>query len=70
MAWGGLSRLPMPRSRRLWWGCSATWSAAHLLHNAPMTVGDTVLPLAVAGGGLIVGGVLGGWVVKHRHRLA
>jgi MFS transporter, DHA1 family, inner membrane transport protein len=47
-----------------------SYLAAHLLHTAQMTIEDTVLPLAVAGGGLIVGGVLGGWVANHRHRLA
>jgi MFS transporter, DHA1 family, inner membrane transport protein len=47
-----------------------SYLAAHLLHTARMTVEDTVLPLAVAGGGLMVGGVLGGWVAAHRHRLA
>src|SRR5882724_884846 len=47
-----------------------SYLAAHLLHTAQMTVADTVLPLAVAGGGLIGGGVLGGWVADHRHRLA
>jgi predicted MFS family arabinose efflux permease len=31
-----------------------SYLAAHLLHTAQMTVADTVLPLAVAGGGLIV----------------
>jgi hypothetical protein len=47
-----------------------SYLAAHLLHTAQMTVGDTVLPLALAGGGLITGGVLGGCIADHRHRLA
>jgi predicted MFS family arabinose efflux permease len=44
--------------------------AAHLMHTAQMTAGDTVLPLAVAGGGLIAGGYLGGRVAAYRRRLA
>jgi MFS transporter, DHA1 family, inner membrane transport protein len=43
--------------------------AAYLLDTTQMTVEDMVLPLALAGGGLIAGGVLGGWVADHRHRL-
>jgi MFS transporter, DHA1 family, inner membrane transport protein len=35
-----------------------------------MTAGDTVLPLALAGSGLIVGGLLGGRVAAHRRRSA
>jgi DHA1 family inner membrane transport protein len=46
-----------------------SYLAAHLMHTAQLTAGDTVLPLALAGGGLIAGGVLGGWVADHRHRL-
>jgi predicted MFS family arabinose efflux permease len=42
--------------------------AAHLMHTARMTAGDTVLPLALAGCGLIAGGLLGGRVVAHRRR--
>jgi DHA1 family inner membrane transport protein len=44
--------------------------AAHLMHTARMTAGDTVLPLALAGGGLIAGGYLGGRVAASRRRLA
>ena len=43
--------------------------AAHLMSTARMTAGDTVLPLAVAGGGLIAGGYLGGRVAAQRRRL-
>jgi DHA1 family inner membrane transport protein len=46
-----------------------SYLAAHLMHTARLTAGDTVLPLALAGGGLVAGGVLGGWVADHRHRL-
>jgi predicted MFS family arabinose efflux permease len=46
-----------------------SYLAVHLMHTAQLPVGDTVLPLAVAGGGLIAGGVLGGWLADHRHRL-
>jgi predicted MFS family arabinose efflux permease len=35
-----------------------------------MQARDTVLPLAVAGSGVIVGGFLGGRVADHRSRLA
>jgi predicted MFS family arabinose efflux permease len=44
--------------------------AAYLMHTAQLTAGDTMLPLALAGGGLIAGGFLGGRVVAHRRRLA
>jgi predicted MFS family arabinose efflux permease len=44
--------------------------AAHLMYTAQLTAGGTVLPLAIAGGGLIAGGILGGRVAAHRHRLA
>ena len=46
-----------------------SYLATHLLHTAQIPIEDTVLPLALAGGGFIVGGVLGGWVADHRHRL-
>jgi predicted MFS family arabinose efflux permease len=35
-----------------------------------MPAGDTALPLAVAGVGVIVGGVVGGWAADQRCRLA
>jgi DHA1 family inner membrane transport protein len=44
--------------------------AAHLMHTAHLTAGDTVLPLALAGCGLIAGGFLGGRVAAHRRRVA
>jgi predicted MFS family arabinose efflux permease len=44
--------------------------AAHLMHTAQLTAGDTVLPLAIAGGGLIAGGILGGRIAAHRRRVA
>ena len=46
-----------------------SYLAAHLMHTAQMTAGDTVLPLALAGGGHIAGSILGGRVADHRHRL-
>jgi len=47
-----------------------SYLAAHLMHTSQMTAGDTVLPLALAGGGHIAGGILGGRIADHRHRLA
>jgi predicted MFS family arabinose efflux permease len=47
-----------------------SYLAAHLMHTAQMTAGDTTLPLALAGVGIIAGGVLGRRVADHRHRLA
>jgi DHA1 family inner membrane transport protein len=44
--------------------------AAHLMHTARLSAGDTALPLALAGGGLIAGGYLGGRVAASRRRLA
>jgi DHA1 family inner membrane transport protein len=67
MVWALLSANAL-QQMALWGGFS--YLAAHLLHTAQLTVADTVLPLAVAGSGLIVGGVLGGWVTDNRHRLA
>jgi predicted MFS family arabinose efflux permease len=46
-----------------------SYLAAHLMHTSEMTAGDTVLPLALAGGGHIAGGILGGRIADHRHRL-
>jgi MFS transporter, DHA1 family, inner membrane transport protein len=46
-----------------------SYLAAHLMHTSQMTAGDIVLPLALAGGGQIAGGILGGRVADHRHRL-
>jgi predicted MFS family arabinose efflux permease len=39
------------------------------MHTVQMTAGDTTLPLALAGMGIIAGGVLGGRA-DQRHRLA
>jgi DHA1 family inner membrane transport protein len=36
-----------------------SYLAAHLMQTAQMSAGDTMLPLALAGGGLIAGGALG-----------
>jgi predicted MFS family arabinose efflux permease len=44
--------------------------AAHLMHTAQLNAEDTVLPLALAGCGLIAGGGLGGRIASHRRRFA
>jgi MFS transporter, DHA1 family, inner membrane transport protein len=44
--------------------------AAHLMQTYTLHAGETVLPLALAGGGVIVSGFLGGRVADHRYRLA
>src|SRR5215510_12285468 len=44
--------------------------AAYLMQTYQMPAGDTALPLALAGVGVIVGGVVGGWAADHRCRLA
>lgn len=44
--------------------------ATYLIQTYQMAVGNTALPLALAGVGLIAGGFLGGWIAEHRHRLA
>jgi predicted MFS family arabinose efflux permease len=47
-----------------------SYLAAHLMQSYHMPAGDTALPLALVGGGVVVAGVLGGWVADHRCRLA
>jgi DHA1 family inner membrane transport protein len=47
-----------------------SYLAAHLIQTYHMPVGETALPLALAGSGIIVGGFLGGRVADHRCRLA
>jgi MFS transporter, DHA1 family, purine base/nucleoside efflux pump len=44
--------------------------AAYLKQTYQMPAGDTALPLALAGVGVIVGGFVGGWAADHRCRLA
>jgi DHA1 family inner membrane transport protein len=44
--------------------------AAHLMQTYTLHAGDTALPLALAGSGVIVSDVLGGRVADHRYRLA
>ena len=44
--------------------------AAYLMQTYHLPAGDTALPLALAGVGVIVGGFLGGRVADHRRRLA
>jgi predicted MFS family arabinose efflux permease len=44
--------------------------AAYLMQTYQMPPGDTALPLALAGVGVIVGGVVGGWAADQRCRLA
>jgi len=44
--------------------------AAYLMQTYQMPAGDTALPLALAGVGVIVGGFVGGWAADHRCRLA
>lgn len=43
--------------------------AAHLIQTYGLTAGETVLPLALAGLGMIVGGYLGGRISVRRRRL-
>jgi len=43
--------------------------AAHLIQTYGMTAGETVLPLALAGAGVIARGFIGGRVADHRRRL-
>jgi len=47
-----------------------SYLAAHLMQSYQMPAGATALPLALVGGGVVVAGVLGGWVADHRCRLA
>ena len=44
--------------------------AAHLMQTYMLHAGEIALPLALAGGGVIVSGLLGGRVADHRCRLA
>ena len=46
-----------------------SYLAAYLFQSYGMTAGETVLPLGLAGLGVIVGGFLGGRVADHRRRL-
>jgi DHA1 family inner membrane transport protein len=50
--------------------CLFSYLAAYLMQTYHMQARDTVLPLAVAGSGVIAGGFLGGRVADHRSRLA
>ncbi len=44
--------------------------AAYLMQTYHLPAGDTALPLALAGVGVIVGAILGGRIAGHRRRLA
>lgn len=44
--------------------------AAYLMQTYQLPAGETALPLALAGVGIIVAGILGGRVADHRRRLA
>jgi len=46
-----------------------SYLAAHLMQSYHLPAGDTALPLALVGGGVVVGGFLGGRVADHRCRL-
>ena len=46
-----------------------SYLAAHLMQTSRLPAGDTVLPLALAGSGVIVGGFLGGRVADHQRRV-
>ena len=46
-----------------------SYLAAHLMQSYHLPAGDTALPLALVGGGVVVGGFLGGRVADHRYRL-
>jgi DHA1 family inner membrane transport protein len=46
-----------------------SYLAAHLMQSYQMPAGATALPLALVGGGVVVGGVLGGRVADHRCRV-
>ncbi|HEY7490769.1 MAG TPA: MFS transporter, partial [Candidatus Tectomicrobia bacterium] len=47
-----------------------SYLAAHLMQTYHLPAGDTAFPLALAGGGVIVGGFLGGRVADHPRRVA
>jgi DHA1 family inner membrane transport protein len=47
-----------------------SYLAAHLMQTYHLQAGDTALPLALAGGGVIAGGFLGGRVADHPRRVA
>jgi len=47
-----------------------SYLAAHLMQTYHLRAGDTALPLALAGGGVIAGGFLGGRVADHPCRIA
>ena len=47
-----------------------TYLAAYLMQTYHLPAGDTALPLALAGVGVIVGAIVGGRIAGHRRRLA
>ena len=47
-----------------------SYLAAHLMQTYHLLAGDTALPLALAGSGVIVGGFLGGRAADHPRRVA
>jgi len=47
-----------------------SYLAANLIQTYGLTAGETVLPLALAGLGVIVGGFIGGRIAGHHRRLA
>jgi len=49
--------------------CVFSYLAANLIQTYSMTAGETVLPLALAGLGVIAGGFIGGRIAESRRRL-
>ena len=47
-----------------------SYLAANLIQTYDLAAGETVLPLALAGLGVIAGGFIGGRIARHRRRLA